>query len=239
MTEFDFSPIEPICRSFGVELTRETKTRLSIYGDLLIEYNKSVNLTAIVEPSEIVIKHFLDCILFFKNICPKEKSSIIDIGTGAGFPGMVLLIIRPDLKLTLMDALEKRLNFLRVVLQKTGLSATLVHSRAEDGAKDPLYREQFDYATARAVAALPVLCELSIPYIKVGGYFVAMKGDAVDSEVAKAKGAFKILGADNPSVYYETLTGNEKRAFVVSKKISQTSPKYPRSFAKIKKNALK
>ena len=239
MIDFDFSPIAPVCASFGVELTSEIKDRLSVYGNLLIEYNKSVNLTAITEPEEIVTKHFLDCILFFKNVHPKEQSSIIDIGTGAGFPGLVLKIIRPDLKITLMDALEKRLNFLRVVLEKTGLSAKIVHSRAEDGAKDPAFREQFDYATARAVAALPVLCELSIPYIKVGGSFVAMKGDAAESEVNMAANAYKLLGSEKPTVYYETLTGNEKRAFVVSKKISQTSPKYPRSFAKIKKNALK
>lgn len=238
MTDFDFSPIEPLCEGFGVTLTDEIKKRLFTYGSLLIEYNKSVNLTAITEPAEIVFKHFYDSVLFYKNITPKQNAKIIDVGTGAGFPGLVLKIIRPDIDLTLMDALSKRLDFLRVVLEKTGLSARLLHARAEDGGRDSALRETFDYATARAVAALPTLCELCIPFVKPGGCFVAMKGEAAEDEVAAAKNAYRLLGCEEPKIFRETLTGNEHRAFVVSKKISQTSPKYPRSFAKIKKNAL-
>lgn len=238
MTGFDFSPISPLCEEFGVFLSDEIKERLSIYGDMLIETNKSVNLTAITEPTEIVLKHFYDCILFFKNITPNPGDKIIDIGTGAGFPGLVLKIIRPDIKLTLMDALDKRLTFLKNVLEKINLSAEVLHLRAEDGGKDPALRESFDFAVSRAVAALPTLCEFCIPYVKIGGSFVAMKGEAAEEEVAAAKRAYSILGCEKPIIFKETLTGNESRAFVISKKISQTPTKYPRSFAKIKKNAL-
>lgn len=238
MIDFKIDEIAPLCEAFGLTLDGEAKERLSLYGNLLVSYNEKVNLTAITEPREVLYKHFYDCLLFFKNIKVKENARIIDVGTGAGFPGMVLKIARPDIELTLLDGLNKRLDFLKAVLNETGLSAELVHQRAEDGGKDPLLREKFDIATARAVAALPVLCEFCVPFVKIGGIFTAMKGDAAKEELAAAKKAYAVLGCEPPQLFCETLTGNEKRAFIISKKSSQTPTKYPRPFAKIKKSAL-
>lgn len=238
MIDFGIEKIAPLCEDFGLIITPEIKERLNIYGNMLLSFNEKVNLTAITEPTEVLYKHFYDCLLFFKNVNVKENASVIDVGTGAGFPGLVLKIARDDVDLTLLDALNKRLSFLNTVADNLGIKINTLHSRAEDGSRDIKYREKFDIATARAVAALPVLCEFCIPFVKPGGLFVAMKGDAAETEINASQNAFKVLGAEKPTVFYETLTGNEKRAFIISKKISQTLPKYPRSFAKIKKNAL-
>ena len=186
----------------------------------------------------VLYKHFFDCLLFFKNVNVKSGAKIIDVGTGAGFPGLVLKIARPDIELTLLDALDKRLTFLGEVLKKTGLSASLIHARAEDGAKDAALRESFDIACARAVANLPVLSELCIPYVKVGGTFVSMKGENGEAEADLAKNAFKVLGCQNPSVFYENLPLGESRTFILAKKISQTPTKYPSQNGKISKSAL-
>lgn len=238
MIDFNISEIVPLCEKFGLPLNKEATERLNIYGNLLLEYNSKVNLTAITDPKEVLYKHFYDCLLFYKNVDVKDKAKIIDVGTGAGFPGLVLKIARNDIDLTLLDALNKRLDFLSEVLNQTGLSANLVHARAEDGGNDSALREKFDIATARAVANLPVLCELCIPFVKTGGLFVAMKGSAGNEELEKSENAFKILGCQKPSLFTETLTGEEKRIFIISKKTSQTPTKYPRSFAKIKNSAL-
>lgn len=183
-------------------------------------------------------KHFLDCLLFFKHVSVEPKSKIIDVGTGAGFPGLVLKIARPDIELTLMDGLNKRLTFLNAVLSELGLQAQTVHSRAEDGGKNPLYREQYDIACARAVANLPVLCEYCIPFVKVGGHFVAMKGASANEELLSAQNAYNVLGCEKPVIICENLRENESRAFIIAKKISQTPPKYPRMNGKIAKSAL-
>ncbi|MCQ2450028.1 MAG: 16S rRNA (guanine(527)-N(7))-methyltransferase RsmG, partial [Clostridia bacterium] len=130
MISFDFDKIAPICGDFGVELTPQLRERLTVYGNLLVEWNEKMNLTAITEPDDILYKHFLDCLLFLKHVHPTENARLIDVGTGAGFPGMVLLIARPDLKVTLLDGLNKRLVFLQAVLDALGLSADVVHLRA-------------------------------------------------------------------------------------------------------------
>lgn len=238
MIDFNIPEIVPLCEKFGLTLDSTAAERLSEYGNLLVSYNEKVNLTAITEPREVLYKHFYDCLLFFKNVTVPQGASVIDVGTGAGFPGMVLKIARPDIELTLLDGLNKRLDFLSAVLLETGLSASLIHSRAEDGGKDPALREKFDIATARAVAALPMLCEFCIPFVKPGGMFVAMKGDAAAEELDLAQNAYRLLGCEKPRLLTDTLTGNEKRAFIISKKLSQTPTKYPRPFAKIKKSAL-
>jgi len=239
MIDFNIKEIVPLCEEFGLTLDQTAQNRLNAYGNLLLSWNEKMNLTAIREPQEVLYKHFYDCLLFFKHIKLKENASVIDVGTGAGFPGLVLKIARPDIKLTLLDGLQKRLTFLDAVLKELGLDAETVHLRAEDGGKNPQYREQYDIACARAVAALPVLSEYCIPFVKMGGQFVAMKGATAAEEAADALGAYKILGCEKPTIICENLRENEARAFIVAKKISQTPPKYPRMGGKISKAALK
>ena len=238
MIDFNIEKIVPVCESFGLTLDDTAKARLNTYGNMLVEWNEKMNLTAITEPEEVLYKHFLDCLLFFKNVDVKQGAKVIDVGTGAGFPGMVLKIARPDIELTLMDGLNKRLTFLNAVLDELKLTAKTVHSRAEDGGKNKDFREKYDIACARAVANLPVLCEYCIPFVKVGGQFVAMKGSAASEELAAAGNAYKILGCEKATIICENLRENEARAFIVAKKVSQTPPKYPRMGGKIAKSAL-
>lgn len=238
MIDFNIEKIVPACESFDLLLDQTAINRLNTYGNMLIEWNEKMNLTAITEPEEVLYKHFLDCLLFFKNIDVPKHSKIIDVGTGAGFPGMVLKIARPDIQLTLMDGLNKRLIFLNAVLDKLGLQAQTVHMRAEDGGKNTLYREQYDIACARAVANLPTLCEYCIPFVKIGGRFVAMKGASAKEELDAATNAFKTLGCEKATIICENLRENEARAFICAKKKSQTPPKYPRMGGKIAKSAL-
>lgn len=238
MINFNVEKIIPACEEFGLMLDRTAIERLNAYGNLLVEWNEKMNLTAITEPKEVLYKHFLDCLLFFKNVKVPPNAKVIDVGTGAGFPGLVLKVARPDIDLTLMDGLNKRLTFLNAVLDELNLTAKTVHMRAEDGGKNPAYREQYDIACARAVANLPVLCEYCIPFVKVGGQFVAMKGSAAQEELTSAANAYNILGCEKPTIICETLRKNEARAFIISKKKSQTPQKYPRMGGKIAKSAL-
>ncbi len=238
MTDFKIEKILPLCANFGQALDETAIGRLNLYGNLLCEWNERMNLTAITEPDEVLYKHFYDCLLFFKKIKVAQGAEIIDVGTGAGFPGVVLKIARPDIKLTLLDSLAKRLTFLNEVLKALGLEADTVHSRAEDGGKDPRMREKFDIACARAVANLPVLCEYCIPFVKKGGLFVAMKGSSGQEEASLAQNAYKTLGCEKPKIICENLRQGEQRTFIISKKISQTPTKYPRNAGKITKNAL-
>lgn len=238
MIDFNIRKIVPLCEEFGLTLDGDAIKRLNTYGNLLLEWNEKINLTAITEPEEVLFKHFYDCLLFLKHVDVPQNATVIDVGTGAGFPGVVLKIARPDIKLTLLDGLNKRLTFLNGVLTAIGLEADCVHARAEDGGKTPALREKFDIACARAVANLPVLCEYCIPFVKVGGRFVAMKGEKAAEELAAAQNAYKLLGCEKPTIICESLRENESRAFIISKKISQTPPKYPRIGGKIKKSAL-
>ncbi|MBR6564214.1 MAG: 16S rRNA (guanine(527)-N(7))-methyltransferase RsmG [Clostridia bacterium] len=239
MINFNIQKIVPLCAEFGVEITEKKAENLNKYGNLLLEWNEKINLTAITEPEDVLYKHFYDCILFFKNVDVPQNAKIIDVGTGAGFPGLVLKIVREDLEVTLLDSLNKRITFLNDVIEKLGLKKiTAVHSRAEDGGRNPLYREKFDISCARAVAAMPVLLEYCAPFVKVGGKFVSMKGPGAEEEVALCKNAMKQLGVQQPTIICETLTGNETRTFVSFEKISQTPPKYPRNSGKIAKQPL-
>lgn len=238
MIDFNVEKIVPVCEGFGLVLDDTAINRLNTYGSMLCEWNEKMNLTAITEPHEVLYKHFLDCLLFFKNVSVPQGAKVIDVGTGAGFPGMVLKIARPDIELTLMDGLNKRLTFLNAVLAELGLEAKTVHMRAEDGGKNSDYREKYDIACARAVANLPVLCEYCIPFVKVGGQFVAMKGASAKEELDTATNAYKILGCEKATIICETLRENEARAFIIAKKKSQTPPKYPRMGGKIAKSAL-
>ncbi len=239
MIDFNINEIAPLCKEFGIEITDDIAENLNLYGNLLLEWNEKINLTAITEPKEVLYKHFYDCILFFKNVDVPKNASVIDVGTGAGFPGMVLKIVRPDLKVTLIDSLNKRIIFLNDVITKLNLEGiTAVHSRAEDGGKNKAYREKFDIACARAVANLPVLLEYCTPYVKNGGLFVSMKGPSVNDEVALCDNAIKQLGLAKPNIICENLRENETRTFAIFKKISQTPPKYPRNSGNISKQPL-
>lgn len=239
MTDFHLERIAESCAEFGAELDGERVERLNLYGNLLLSWNEKMNLTAITDPEEVLYKHFYDCILFLKHIKPNKGDSLIDVGTGAGFPGLVLKIMRPDLQVTLLDSLNKRLVFLNDVIEKAGLAGVrTLHMRAEDAGKSPLHREKYDIACARAVAALPVLTEYCLPLVKMRGSFVAMKGASGMEEAAAAYDAARLLGGEKPIIICETLTGNEQRAFVITKKISQTPTKYPRKPSDISKKPL-
>lgn len=228
----------PRLEEAGIPVDSEALSRLNTYANMLAQWNEKINLTAITEPEEIVIKHFLDCALLLTAVKLEKGAKVIDVGTGAGFPGMVLKILRPDIELTLLDGLNKRLVFLDAVLKELSLEATTVHMRAEEAGKNPLYREKYDLVTARAVARLNTLYEYCLPLCKIGGVFCSMKGPSAKEETHEAKRAATLLGGSTASVFEETLTGKEKRAFVILKKISQTPPKYPRISAKISKQPL-
>ena len=231
--ELMLTPLEGL----GITVDEKAKERLIKYADLLREWNEKINLTAITDPEGIVVKHFLDCALLLTAVKLPEKARVVDVGTGAGFPGMVLKILRPDIEITLMDGLNKRLVFLDEVAKALNLEVKTVHLRAEEAGKNQNYRERFDLATARAVSRLNVLYEYCLPLVKVGGTFCAMKGPSAAEELSEARKSAGILGGGKAEVKETTLTGEEKRCFVI-KKISQTPPKYPRISAKISKQPL-
>lgn len=225
-------------RELGIELDSTMLSRFSQYCDLLLDYNEKVNLTAIRERPEVMRKHFLDSILPLCCTQIPENAAVIDVGTGAGFPGVPLQIVRQDLQLTLLDSLNKRLLFLQQLLSQLGLSAALVHERAEEAGRKPLYREQYDLAVSRAVAPLPVLCELCLPFVKVGGSFLAFKGPDAPAELEDARGAIALLGAKVERVSSFELPGVGMRSIVELKKCKKLSPIYPRHGSKIAKKPL-
>lgn len=212
--------------------------RFDTFARLLVEWNEKMNLTSITAPDEIVRKHFIDSLTLLTYTNVPHGASLIDVGTGAGFPGIPLLIARPDLKVTLLDSLQKRLTFLAAVLEKTGLEATLLHRRGEDAGRDPAYREQFDLATARAVAPLPVLAEYCLPFVHIDGRFIAMKGRDSAEEQAAARKAIPLLGGTVDKSSRFTIEGAGDRNILSVRKISQTPSKYPRPSAKIAKKPL-
>lgn len=221
--------------AFGVELTENLYRKLAIYADFLVKYNENVNLTAITEPHEVLRKHFIDSVLLSKYVDIPENSTLIDVGTGAGFPSVPLKIFRSDIKLTLLDSLNKRIDFLKQLCDKLEIDAEFIHERAENVSKMPEYREKFDFSCARAVANMSLLSELCIPFVKVGGSFIAMKGPS--ENISLGKNAVEVLGGvfEN-TIDYELF--DESRRIVVVKKISQTPPKYPRNSSQIKKKSL-
>ena len=207
------------------------------YADLLVEKNKVMNLTAITEPADIAALHFLDSAALL-TLADWKGKTVADIGTGAGFPGLPLRIVDPSIRLTLLDAQNKRVEFLKEVCGELGLAdVECVHTRAEEFAAD--HREGFDLVTSRAVAALPLLCELCLPLVKVGGYFAAMKSVDADAELASAAHAIEVLGGAVDHVTDYAIPGTEVHHRVIFiKKCRETGKKYPRAFAKIKKNPL-
>lgn len=219
-----------------LEYSKELHEKFEIYCDFLVEYNKNVNLTAITEPEEVWLKHFADSILLLNYIDIPKNASLIDVGTGAGFPSVPIKLYRDDIQLTMLDSLNKRIIFLEKLCEKLGINAEAVHSRAEEYGKKEAFREQFDIATARAVAPMPVLSEYCMPFVKKGGIFAAMKGPNEDA--GNAENAVKILGGDGISVYDYLLGKDDRRKIFSVKKISQTPTKYPRNSGQIKNKAL-
>lgn len=225
-------------RSIGITLDEVALERFEKYYEMLIDYNTRMNLTAITEVKDVIVKHFCDSLYPLAKFQIKNNAKVIDVGTGAGFPGIPLLIARPDIKLTLLDGLNKRLVFLSDVLVALGLEAEVVHARAEEGATNKKYREKFDIATSRAVARLNVLSEYCLPYVKKGGMFLALKGPAAAQELKEAQNALKILGGElTDSVEYK-LSDDSERTILAVKKIKGTLLMYPRHNSKIKKQPL-
>ena len=218
-----------------LELTKEVYEKLDIYAEFLVETNKVMNLTAITEPEEILIKHFADSISITRFVNFEDGMKAIDVGTGAGFPLLPVKIYRPGIKITLLDGLNKRIKFLSELCEKISVDAECIHERAELLARKEEYREKYDIATARAVSAMPVLCEYCMPFVKKGGVFCAMKGPSED--IGAAANAVKILGGSPANDIQYTLNG-EQRRIVTVKKISSVSSKYPRASGKIKSKPL-
>lgn len=221
------------CRELGLELTEKQMDRFYRYYELLIEKNKVMNLTTITELSDVVTKHFIDSLLLLKAVpeIGEKEFSCIDVGTGAGFPGIPLKIACPDLKITLLDSLNKRVGFLNEVIQELELQGiTAVHGRAEDFGRNGTYREQYDLCISRAVANLSTLSEYCIPFVKVGGRFIPYKSGKIEEELIQGKGAAAKLGGELHPVIILPLPGTDdvERIFVPIKKIVKTAKKYPR-----------
>jgi 16S rRNA (guanine527-N7)-methyltransferase len=225
----------------GLQLSKQQYEKFIIYMKLLQEWNEKINLTAIVNDEDVIKKHFIDSIKAFKRNEFKTASNLIDVGTGAGFPGIPIAIMKDDIKVTLLDSLNKRINFLNTVINKIGISnVTTIHSRAEDGARDGKLRERFDIATSRAVANMSVLSELCLPYVKNGGSFIALKGPSVDQEIEESINAISILGGKLIEVCEVNIEGTElKHNLVVVKKVKECAKIYPRKAGLITKNPLK
>lgn len=222
----------------GVTLSEEALEKFDMLAFLLTEQNKTMNLTAITEPDEIVVKHFADSLSVFSAIDLPVGASVLDLGTGAGFPGLPILITRPDIKLTMLDGTAKKLNYINGVLGKLSLKAETLHSRAEEAGKNPKYREKYDMVCSRAVAALNVLCEYCLPFVRVGGSFIAMKGAKAQEEIELAEKAISLLGGKITAQKRFTLSDGGERNLIVIKKISHIPPKYPRVSAQIAKKPL-
>lgn len=222
-------------KKYELDLPSEVYDKLEIYADFLVKYNENVNLTAITDGREIFVKHFLDSILLLKYVDIPSNSSIIDVGTGAGFPSVPMKIYCSDLKITLLDSLNKRINFLQQLCEMTQIDAEFIHGRAEDYGKESQYREKFDFSCARAVANLSVLSEYCIPFVKIGGYFISMKGP--NEIIDESNKAVELLGGKIKSDIQYSLE-NDTRRIIAVEKISQTPTKYPRNSSQIKKKPL-
>ena len=226
--KYDFTKFRNSMNSIGIELTDSQLNAFETYYDMLIDRNKVMNLTAITEFDEVMDKHFLDSVYLFRSIKLEADYKLVDIGTGAGFPGIPLKIVFPELKITLLDSLNKRVGFLNDVIEELNLNdIEAIHGRAEDIARDKAYRASYDIAVSRAVANLSTLSEYCLPFVKIGGKFVSYKsGDCAD-EVDNAKAAIHLLGGKINKID-EFSYSNNSRSFIVIDKVMNTSNKYPR-----------
>ncbi len=227
------------CNSIGVTLDETAINRLEKYMSLVIEWNEKINLTSITDRDDFIVKHFCDSLSLLGNVDFPQSARVIDIGTGAGFPAIPLLIARPDLRITMLDSLNKRLVFIKEqVLPAIGLDAETVHGRAEELSKTKPFRESFDLAVSRAVANLSALSEYCLPFVKVGGVFAAMKGYDCEEEIDSAENAVTTLGGEFGDAVRFKLPDNSGRCIVVIDKTEPTPAKYPRRGVKINNNPL-
>ena len=219
----------------NIDVTQEMLEKLDKYYKLLVEWNEKINLTRIIQEDEVYLKHFYDSLTLNKAINLKESLSLCDVGTGAGFPGIVLKIVFPNLSITLVDSLLKRINFLNLVIKELDLDdINAIHTRCEDYAR--IHREEFDVVTSRAVANLTTLSELCIPMVKEHGYFIPMKANAME-EIKEASDILKKLDSSIENIYeFDLPMENSHRTIIKIRKNKKTNVKYPRSFDKIKKN---
>lgn len=231
--------LKALAADHGVTLTDDMTAQLDRYAQLLVEWNEKMNLTGITDPYGIVVRHFVDSLTAAPLI--PAGAAVIDVGTGAGFPAIPLAVARPDIHVTLLDSLQKRLTFLDTVCRELGLSCVRVHARAEDGGRSAALRDHFDVAIARAVAALPTLCEYCLPFVRPGGLFVAMKGPESENEIEGALIAAGTLAARHEDTVSLAVPCGEEtlsRRLIVFKKIGNTPKAYPRAPKKIAQKPL-
>lgn len=231
--------LEELLRKFEIEIDSEKNNKLEKYRELLLEWNSFMNLTAITEEDDVNIKHFLDSLTIFKTGELDGKKSVIDVGTGAGFPGIPMAIQNPDLEVTLLDSLNKRIKFLNKVVEETELeNVTTYHGRAEEFARKKEFRDAFDVSVSRAVANMSTLAEYTLPYVKPGGVMIAMKGSEYKEELKEAENAIKILGGEIKEVKEITLPDGILHSLIVVEKVKPTPKKYPRAGGKPKSKPL-
>ena len=223
---------------FEITVDDEAVGRLCRYNELLIEWNEKMNLTALTAPEDVALKHFADSLMLLSYCEIENCARVIDVGTGAGFPGLVLKIARPDIRLSLLDSLQKRLIFLDTVCRELSVGdVSLIHSRAEEGSRTEL-RDSFDIAVSRAVASLNTLCEYDMPYVKVGGRMIAMKGKGASQELLEAENAIQTLGGKIGKKHDFVLDEAGERSIIEIEKIIPTPEKYPRKSKQIKNKPL-
>lgn len=220
--------LRELASKIEINLNNEQIKKFLVYKELLKEWNKKINLTAITEDNEIILKHFIDSLTILKYV--KDNDKVIDVGTGAGFPGIPIKIVKENISLTLLDSLNKRLIFLADIIEKNKLkNVEVVHGRAEEIAINKKYREKYDIATARAVANLTTLSELCMPFVKLNGIFVCMKGNNIETEIKESENAIKILGGKIENIEKVVLPESDiERNIIIIRKIKSTPEKYPR-----------
>lgn len=223
-----FKEIKEKLEKTNINIEEVQAKKIYEYMNLMLEWNEKINLTAITEPKEVILKHFVDSLTILKYLAKEEK--VIDVGTGAGFPGIPLNIMKNDCNYTLLDSLNKRITFLNEVINNLELkNINTIHLRVEEAGKNKKYRESYDIATSRAVASLNILLEYLLPLVKVGGKCICMKGSNVEEEIELAKNAIKVLGGEIEKIENITLPDSDMvRNIVIIKKVKQTPEKYPR-----------
>ncbi len=233
----EFDEMSALFSRAKMALSEEQYRQFRVYADFLAEKNAVMNLTAITEPHDVAEKHFLDSVLPLTMAHIPAGASLVDVGAGAGFPSVPMKIMRPDIRPTLLDSLNKRVGFLKELTRILGIDAECIHVRAEDAGHTPMH-ESFDAAVARAVSRMPVLCEYCLPLVKVGGTFLALKGGDVADELESSKKAIKTLGGELADVISYALPSGDRRTLVVIKKTKNTPEAYPRAQGKINSKPL-